>query len=395
MLTVTAPQPHISPETQPLSVVATRPIRFSLGIMAWNEAGGIVRTLESLFRQSVFAHLALRDQRCEIFCLANGCTDGTVSVSRRYFELMDSIHPWAETFSLRVMDIEQPGRNNAWNRFVHNYSNPESRYIFLMDADIIFQNPDSILNLFTALEQNAHADVSSGRQLKDIEFKPHKSLLEKISIATSTLTGTIDGRFSGQLYCMRSSIARRLYLPRDLGATDDGFFKAVICSEFFAHKPDGSRIAQVPGSAHSYEAYITPQDVLNNQKRQMIGQAQVHVLVEHLKTLPAAESTDLAALFVRWERDDPDWLKDLLEQHFALKYFFWELFPGLLTFRFKRLGKLPGLRKLTHLPATLVGFIVTMIACSRAFHFLKQGRIYYWPKASRPMPVNSSTPARS
>jgi len=54
-----------------------------------------------------------------------------------------------------------------------------------------------------------------------------------------------------------------------------------------------------------------------------------------------------------------------------------------LTFRFKRLGKLPGLQKITHAPAAVAGFLVTLIASWRAFRFLKSGMSQYWPKASR------------
>lgn len=369
------------------------PICFSLGIMAFNEETGIARTLESLFQQSVFRELAARRQRCEIFCLANGCTDGTVAVTRDFFHRMERTHPHAAAFTTRVADIPEPGRNNAWNRFVHELSAPETRFIYLMDADIIFHHPDTILNLFTTLEWNWHARVASGRQHKDIEFKPRKSLRDRISLATSDMTGTIEGRFSGQLYCMRAAIARRLYLPRDMGAPDDGFFKAAVCTDFFAHEPDGRRIAVASDAAHIFEAYVSPRDVLNNQKRQMIGQTTVHVIVEYLKTRPAAERTNLAEFLRRLDREDPDWLKKLVDRHLAGKRFFWQLFPGLLTFRFKRLWKLKGIRRLTHLPATLAGFAITMIACARAHHFLKKGQTYYWPKVARQPLLNSAAAA--
>jgi len=380
MLTASAPSLN-APRHK--SAPPTVPLCFSLGIMAWNEEATIVQTLTSLFAQSVFAALAARGERCEIMCLANGCTDGTVAVTREYFQLMARTHRYAAAFTARVVDIPEPGRNNAWNRFVHADSARETRFIYLMDADIIFRQADTILNLFTTLEQNLRADVASGRQHKDIEFKAHKTLRDRISLATSDLTGTIEGRFTGQLYCLRASIARRLFLPRDLGAVDDGFFKAAICTEFFEHEPDGRRIAQAPRAAHVYQAYVAPAEVLNNQKRQMIGQTTVHVLVEYLKTLPTEERSDLAVLLRRLDEEDPDWLKRRVDRHIASIRFFWQLFPGLLTFRFKRLARLKGIRRLTHLPATLAGFAVTMLACARAHRFLKGGSTYYWPKAER------------
>ena len=368
---------------------APGPVVFSLGIMAWNEELSLTQTLESLFQQSVFEKLALRHERCEIFCIANGCTDRTAVLAEEIFERLMCEHPYAHTIATRVVDIVEPGRNNAWNCFVHEFSAPEARFIYLMDADIVFHHRDTLYNLLATLEHNPRACVSSGRQHKSIEFKKNKSLRDRLSLATSGMTGTLDGRFSGQLYCMRSEIARNLYLPRDLVANDDGFFKAAICTGFFNEPLDTRRVVTAPDAAHVYEAYLAVPEVLNNQKRQMIGQTLVYVLVEYLKTLPADERAHLADTLRQRERSDPEWLRKLLDEHLVSVRYFWRLFPGVLTFRFRRLWKLKGLRKLTHFPAAVVGETVTLIACARAFSFLKKGQSYYWPKADRQAAVSA------
>jgi len=77
-----------------------------------------------------------------------------------------------------------------------------------MDADIVFHHRDTLYNLLATLERDPRACVSSGRQHKSIEFKKRKSLRDRISLATSDMTGTLKGCFSGQLYCMRAGIAR-------------------------------------------------------------------------------------------------------------------------------------------------------------------------------------------
>jgi hypothetical protein len=105
--------------------------------------------------------------------------------------------------------------------------------------------------------------------------------------------------------------------------------------------------------------------------------------VEYLKTLPPGERANLAAWLRQRERTDPEWLRKLLDRHLSRARFFWRLFPGILTFRFRRLWKLKGMRKLTHFPAAMVGVAVTLVACARAFRFLKNGQSYYWPKAGR------------
>jgi glycosyltransferase involved in cell wall biosynthesis len=359
------------------------PICLSLGMMAWNEEDSIRPTLESLFQQTIFERLTRRGERCEILVLANGCTDRTVAVAQEICTRMEQTHPWAAGFAARVIDIPEAGRNNAWNRFVHEFSAPEARCLGMMDADILFLEPETLFSLVTTIEERPHVRAASGRQRKDLLFKPRKTLWERLSIATSTMTATIEGQITGQLYCLRADIARTLYLPRDLSANDDGFFKQAICTEFLTKPIDPSHIVTAPRAEHVYEAYVSPRDILNNQKRQMIGQTTVHVLLEYLKTLPEEDRRNLAATLRRHEQRDPDWLKKRVGEHLRRNRHFWQLFPGLVTFRFRRLWKLRGMKRLTHLPAACAGFVVTMLACARAHRALRKGTTQYWPKPTR------------
>jgi len=48
-------------------------------------------------------------------------------------------------------------------------------------------------------------------------------------------------------------------------------------------------------------------------------------------------------------------------------------------------------KRLTHLPATLVGFAMTMIACAQAYQHFKRGQMHFWPKASRESIRNLAT----
>lgn len=359
------------------------PITFSIGIMAWNEEASIVPMLASLFGQTLFAHLASRNEGCEIVCLANGCSDRTAAVAAEIFAEMERSTPAQGRPRARVEDIAVRGRNNAWNRFVHELSAREARFICIMDADIIFNRADTLQLVLNELERNPRLGCASDWPVKSIAGKARPSIRERVSLATSEMTDAIPGRMNGMLYCMRAEIARNLYLPRDVLANDDGFFKAAICSDFFRAPVDQGRVVSVRAATHLYQPYLSLRDVLNNQKRQMIGQATVHVIVEYLRTLPEPDRARLAETLRRLEERDPDWLKKRIDAHVVGTRRFWRLFPGILGFRWRRLAHLRGMRRLTHLPAAAAGFAVTLVACWQAARFLRGGVSTYWPKAAR------------
>jgi hypothetical protein len=196
------------------------------------------------------------------------------------------------------------------------------------------------------------------------------------------MNGAIQGRITGQLYCIRSKVARRLFLPKELGI-DDGFIKAIVCTDFFTKELNSNRIIVAKNASHVFEAYTSVSELLKNQKRQMIGQTIVHVLVEYLKTLPRWQGTNLASTLRCKEEANPRWVTQLVAEHVRRERFFWRLFPDVLSFRFKRWWQMRGMKRLTRLPATIVGFAMTLIACAQAHHHFKRGRMHFWPKAGR------------
>lgn len=379
LLEMETPETDIDTEAAP----TPGPICVAIGIMAWNEEQSIPAALNSLFAQSLFGLLATRGERAEIVVLPNGCTDRTASVAEQTMQRLRAEHPHAEAIAARVCELEQPGRNHAWNRFVHEFSAREARFIFMMDADILFHGEHTLRNMVCALERDAEAMVVTDRAHKEIEFKARKTLRDRLSLATSAMNRTNAACFSGQCYGMRAPIARNLYLPRDAGAPDDGFFKQVVCTDFLTRPLNPRRVVVAPEAAHIFEAYTSPAEVMRNQRRQMIGQTIVHVMIEHLKTRPHSERVNLAATLKRLEARDPDWLKRLLAEHLSETRFFWDLFPGLLSFRLRRCWAMGGWRRLAYLPAALIATGVTVVSCWGAFRFLKRGQTHFWPKANR------------
>jgi hypothetical protein len=354
----------------------------SIAVRAWNEEAVIRQSLESVMAQSLFGELQRRGERCEVLCLPNGCTDRTAAVAAEVFAEQTARNPFRSTFTCRVAEMEEAGRNHTWNAFVHEFSHPESQLLFIMDADLVFNEPGTLFNMYQVLLSHPEAQISTDLQIKSVAFKGRKTLLERLSLATTDLTRQIEGQMSGQLYCIRAAVARRLWLPRDLGAPDDGFIKAVVCSDFFTRAVNPARIVVAPHASHIYEAYLKPRDIMRNQKRQMIGQTTAHVLIEYVKSLPWSERSQLADHLRAKEAVDPGWLGRLTRAH-ACSRPFWRLFPSLVGPRVARWTKLTGWKRLTHFPAALASVAVTLLACALAHRHFRRGQMAYWPKADR------------
>jgi hypothetical protein len=352
----------------------------AIGIIAWNEEAAISAMIESLFRQTLFVELAARNVRCEIICVANGCTDRTAAVAKEIFDRQQRGHSCKRTFTARVVEVKTRGKINAWNMFVHELSSREAQFLFLADADIILNEPQTLWNMYRALDDDSTAIVSTDTPIKDIALKPTLTLMERISLAASRMTQSAAAQLTGQLYCIKASIARKIYLPADLAACEDGFIKSLACTYFLTHEVRPRHIVVAPNASHIFEAYVSLRDILNNQKRQMIGQTIVHLLVDRdLKQLPLGEKLNLADTLRAREVADPNWLKVMIAEHMRRTRHSWQLFPNLLSSRFQRLKGLRGSKRITHLPVALAGLTISLLASHRAYRALRTGYLNYWP----------------
>lgn len=356
----------------------------SMAIFAWNEERAIESTLRSLLKQDLYAHLARRKLRCEIICVANGCTDRTAEVAGEVMERLAERHPDRGALQCRVANLTERGKVNAWNQFVHRLSATGSRFLFMMDADIRIHRRESLRSMLTVLETDPESQIAVDVPRKDISFKARRSLNERLSMAASRMTSRAEGQLCGQLYCIRARTARRIYMPKDLAACEDGFIKALVCTDFLGHEPWSRRIRLAPEAEHTFEAYTSPRAILKNQKRQIIGQTIVHLLVDRfLPTLSSLERADLPAILQAKDAADPGWLKRLISEHLRASRACWRLHPGLLGSRFRHLRRLGPVQRACCLPAALAGAGLALTASFLAYRSLKNGCTNYWPKAKR------------
>ena len=360
------------------------PAFVSIGIFAWNEESAITSLLNSLFEQNLFQELARRDLTCEIVLVGNGCTDATPEVAAKAFARQSSHHPFRQAFTCRVADLKQRGKLNAWNRFVHELADPHAKYFCMADADIIIHRKETLWNMLAVLEQDAHASIAVDRPCKDILYRNQKAWRDRLSLAAAQITAASQAQLCAQLYCIRAEVARNIYLPRDLSACEDGFIKALVCTDFGTRKVDPGRIRLAEQAEHTFEAYTSFRAILKNQKRQIIGQTIVHILVDdYLKCLPLASRVRIGQNLKAKDASDPAWLKRLIRDHLRRRKGFWRLYPGMLGHRFRKLAGLNLIGKLRCAPAALGGLAFTFAASFLAHRFLKAGATDYWPRAER------------
>lgn len=380
------------PSTMTPNTNASRSPHVSIAIFAWNEERVLARMLGSLFSQSLFASLRRQQRHCEILCVANGCTDATCRIAEQVFSQQNRTHPAAEAFTTSVVNLSERGKVNAWNQYVHSLSARGAQFLVFMDADIVFRQTDTLWNMLQVLETDPRANIAVDRPRKDIEFKTNKSWRDRLSLAAAQMTGAAEAQLCAQLYAIRAACARNIYLPNDLCACEDGFLKALVCTDFLTHPVWPERLQTAPEAEHVFEAYTSPLAILKNQKRQIIGQTMVHILVDKfLRGLSPQADHSLAQTLQAKDATDPPWLKRLLAEHLRNTPFPWRLYPGLAAQRFRHLAKMSLPRRLTCLPAAAAASVATLLASFLAWRALKTGSIDYWPRAPRPIQYQPST----
>jgi glycosyltransferase involved in cell wall biosynthesis len=350
-------------------------MKISIGILAHNESAKIGHTLESLFQQSIFT-APLPDTRIEVVVVPNGCSDNTGETSRRI--LAELIERYSCTHvKSAVCEVEQSGKANAWNQYVHQFSDPTAEYLILVDADIQFINPDTIGNTIGILEERPEANVSVDTPTKDIIFKKKKNLLEKLSLAVSSAaTNDSEVWICGQYYCGRASVLRQIWIPPGLLA-EDGFLSHMVRTNNLQSPPVLERIVRAPRAAHIFEALTSPKKLMRHEKRVVIAMTINHFLFEYLDRHchPPMD----AGTFIKEMNDlDPKWLKHLFDD--VLSHKSWWIIPSeWLLSRLEDLQYLPFLRAMVLLPAVMVAFVVNSIVFFQANLDMRRGQnIGYW-----------------
>jgi glycosyltransferase involved in cell wall biosynthesis len=349
---------------------------FSIGILAHNEANQIAKTLHSLRQQTVFQaiHLTSSSNQIEVVVVPNGCTDRTAEVADRVF----NTETWTSLGSQvvrRVASIPEAGKSNAWNVYIHEISDRDARYIFLMDADIEFNEPETLERMLANLESKPDAWVAIDQPIKDVQFRKAKGIMSNLSAQVSDVDSSSTA-ITGQLYCGRSEILRQTWMPKGL-AVEDGFLRAMILTNRFTGIEKLDRIAYTHGASHIYEAYTSVPALLKHEKRIIVGTIVNQFIFDYFWRT-CHQGLDAGMLVKQNNEQDPQWVEKLIDE--SRKDRGWWLLNADHTFRrLENLSSYSGLKKIKRLPIEIAASLADWIVFYNANREVHRDRaIGYW-----------------
>lgn len=335
----------------------------SIGMLAHNEARVIGRTIASLARQSIFdpgCRAALELRAVEIVVVPNGCSDDTAAVARAALTLL----PRHVGTAIRV--LEEPGKANAWNRFVHELSPPEATLLALIDADILFGPDDVLEQLVRRLRDDPSCDAATDRAIKDYRDKTLTAFNRLSRRVSAQQAG--DGGLCGQLYCARADVLRRIWLPIGL-PVEDGFIAAMLGSDGFTLPEGRPAIAYVRGAWHYYEPLTDLAAFIRHEARVIVGS----VINARLFALmwEAGKSGHAGDDVRRRNEADPHWVEALCED-LRRERGGW-LVPGaFIWWRLAPLRRQPLRRLVTRAPVAVAATLAALPAVLRANAVLRR-----------------------
>jgi len=299
------------------STVASRTLRVSVGVMAHNEERVIADTLRSLAGQSLFG--SPDRYRVEVVVVANGCTDRTVAAAEAVFAEREDLFGEAE---LTVVDVERAGLANAWNTFIHEYSDPSADHLVVMAADIVFLDARTLQSMVDVLVTDAAVHATVDRRVKDVAVAGSRSLRDRVSVLASGLSAAPRGEpgdpawISGQLVCLRATAARAVHFPTSL-PTDDCYLYRMLVTDQLTHEPRPGAVVLAPDAAHAFEAYTDVSRLLRHEQWLIFGDTVVDILDGHLRAERSRTGLSCGEIVAGWNAQDPEWLNGLLARHVA------------------------------------------------------------------------------
>ena len=339
-------------------MVLLQPFKVSIGILAYNEAELIGSTLTSLFQQTLFTDGALPIQ-LQVIVVPNGCTDHTADVART--ELSRLTQSVSNLAHHQICPLEQPGKANAWNYYVHQFSWQDADYNILMDADIQFIEKTTLSSMLQSLQAHPEAWVSVDRPVKSIALKEKKTWLEQLSLTISKLSGNKDAAWiCGQLYCSRGAQLRTIHLPAAL-SSEDSFIYTMVTTDLLSTEMKTERVVRAEAASHSFDAYLDLPSLFRHERWLVVADAANRLVYQHLRSQQG--KLNAGSLIAQKNAQDPFWVNQLIQDQAARTP--WIVPRELLFRRFVNLHYKPLLTAIALFPLAIVA------ACLDALIFLQ------------------------
>jgi len=249
-----------------------------IGIFAHNEARRIGPMLRDLFAQELFYDSAFD---VHLHVLSNGCTDATASEARQV------ISEHGMKVHTIVHDLPEGGKSRTWNNFVHDISRPEAEILAFLDADIYIPQPHMLRDLCNFLLTSPNLSGVSSRPIKDIvhDRSLQNGFLDKLIGSAGGTLNNWRGSICGQLYLLRSNVARSFHMPIGLPG-EDGFARAMVQTHNFSQ--EGAPEIYLDGQEELFHIYASERSVkalIDHQTRLVIGSAINNVIYARLRSL--------------------------------------------------------------------------------------------------------------
>lgn len=352
----------------------------SIGILAWNEKERIGATLVSLFEQTAFSSRAkgFEGIKWEIVVVPNGCSDSTADIARTSLAELVAKNSHCE-IQWSVREVEEAGKSNAWNMYIHQFSSADADFIIMIDADIEFGERETIANTVTTLLNNPQADVAVDQPLKDAHKKSKNSFIEKISLEASNRSAASPPAIAGSFYCARANVLRGIWIPRGLPG-EDGFVRSMVITNHFRSEIDTGKIVRAENASHYFETLTGLRSIFRHEVRMVIGtELNCYFTWDFLKFGVDPKGPGAGVVIRNNLERDPKWYAKFIQNSIS-KRGFWVLTKGTLFRRLRVItftgGILPSAKRLV---IGLLGFLLDIPVQIAANHKLKSGKaIGHW-----------------
>lgn len=343
-------------------------MKLSIGILAWNEQRAIARTIDSLFAQTLFTSGQAPCECVEIVCVPNGCSDATAQIARDALAKKCS-HRWSLPVAHRVEELETAGKANAWNEYVHSFSDQSVEFVVLMDADVQIDHPETLVNLIRSLQDHPQAIVSTALPLKHLALQSRRTIFQSMSVRLSSLVQRKGGAIAGALYCARGEWLRGAWLP--IGVIgDDSFLKLLVVSDLFRGAAQPSRVVRAPNATVVFEANTGIKNILHHQRRRWMSHTINRTLHDYFSEHACPQGAGQA--IKELNRTEPEWVGRLMRDR-VRKCGWWVIPRGVLFSRFNYLKGLPRRSAVAVAPLLAAAFVVDVGVLLAANSAIKRG----------------------